>query len=43
MIRSHRKQVEQRNAERAARGKTAQPLPVPSAASVAAIASAPAR
>ena len=39
----HRQKVQQRNAERAARGKKAQPLPVPSAASVAQIASAPAR
>lgn len=40
----HRQQVQQRDAERAARGKkAAQPLPVPSAASVAQIASAPAR
>jgi hypothetical protein len=40
---AHRKEVEQRNAERAARGKQSTPLPVPSAASVAAIASEPAR
>lgn len=40
---AHRQEVEQRNAERAARGKKTTPLPVPSAASVAAIASAPAR
>lgn len=39
---AHRQEVEQRNAERAARGKKSPPLPVPSAASVAAIASAPA-
>lgn len=38
---AHRQDVERRNAERAARGKKSQPLPVPSAASVAAIASAP--
>jgi len=40
---AHRKQVEQRNAERMARNKKSTPLPVPSAASVAEIASAPAR
>jgi colicin import membrane protein len=40
---AHRQEVEQRNAERAARGKKSTPLPVPSAASVAEIASAPAR
>ena len=40
---AHRQEVEQRNAERAARGKKAQPLPVPSAASVAESASAAAR
>lgn len=40
---AHRREVEQRNAERAARGKQSTPLPVPSAASVAGIASAPAR
>jgi len=39
----HRQEVEQRNAERVARGKKSVPLPVPSAASVAEIASAPAR
>jgi len=42
---AHREEVERRNAERAARGKTSKPLPVPSAASVAAtsaaVASAP--
>lgn len=40
---AHRQEVEQRNAERSARGKKSTPLPVPSAASVAATASAPAR
>jgi colicin import membrane protein len=40
---AHRQEVEQRNAERAARGKKSTPLPVPSAASVAEIASAPVR
>jgi colicin import membrane protein len=40
---AHRQEVEQRNAERIARGKKSTPLPVPSAASVAATASAPAR
>jgi hypothetical protein len=40
---AHRQQVEQRNAERAARGKKSTPLPVPTAASVAATASEPAR
>ena len=40
---AHRQEVEQRNAASAARGKKAQPLPVPSAASVAAIASAASR
>ncbi len=40
---AHRQDVEQRNAERAARGKKSTPLPVPSAASVAATASAPTR
>jgi hypothetical protein len=40
---AHRQDVEQRNAERSARGKKSTPLPVPSAASVAATASAPAR
>jgi colicin import membrane protein len=40
---AHRQEVEQRNAERLARGKKSSPLPVPSAASVAEIASAPAR
>lgn len=40
---AHRLEVEQRNAERIARGKKSAPLPVPSAASVAATASAPAR
>ena len=40
---AHRQEVEQRNAERLARGKKSTPLPVPSAASVAEIASAPAR
>jgi colicin import membrane protein len=39
----HREEVAQRNAEREARGKKSTPLPVPSAASVAEIASAPAR
>lgn len=38
---AHRQEVEQRNAERAARGKKSTPLPVPSAASVAGVASAP--
>ena len=37
---AHRQEVEQRNAERAARGKKSTPLPVPSAASVADSASA---
>jgi hypothetical protein len=37
---AHRKDVEERNAERAARGKKSTPLPVPSAASVAAAGSA---
>lgn len=40
---AHRQEVEQRNAERAARGKKSSPLPVPSAAGVADIASAPVR
>jgi hypothetical protein len=40
---AHRQEVEKRNAERVARGKKSTPLPVPSAASVAASASAPAR
>lgn len=40
---AHRQEVEQRHAERAARGKKSTPLPVPSAASVAATASAAAR
>jgi hypothetical protein len=40
---AHRQEVEQRNAERMARNKKSTPLPVPSAASVAEIASAPAR
>jgi hypothetical protein len=40
---AHRLEAEQRNAERLARGKKSTPLPVPSAASVAATASAPAR
>jgi len=40
---AHRKEVEERNAERMARNKKSTPLPVPSAASVAEIASAPAR
>ena len=40
---AHRQEAEQRNAERLARGKKSTPLPVPSAASVAATASAPAR
>jgi hypothetical protein len=40
---AHRQEVEQRNAERSARGKKSAPLPVPSAASVAATASAPAK
>jgi hypothetical protein len=40
---AHRQEVEQRNAERIARGKKSTPLPVPSAASVAATASAPLR
>ena len=40
---AHRQDVEKRNAEREARGKKSTPLPVPSAASVAEIASAPAR
>lgn len=40
---AHRQEVEQRNAERAARGKKSQPLPVPSAASVAEAASAAGR
>ena len=35
---AHRQEVEQRNAERSARGKKSAPLPVPSAASVAATA-----
>jgi colicin import membrane protein len=40
---AHRQDVEQRNAERNARGKKVSPLPVPSAASVAAAGSAPGR
>lgn len=40
---AHRREVEQRNAERMARGKKSTPLPVPSAASMAEIASTPAR
>ncbi len=40
---AHRQEVEQRNAERVARGKKSTPLPVPSAASVAEVASAPER
>jgi hypothetical protein len=40
---AHRQEVELRNAERIARGKKSTPLPVPSAASVAATASAPLR
>jgi len=40
---AHRQEVEKRNAERLARGKKSSPLPVPTAASVAAAASAPAR
>jgi colicin import membrane protein len=40
---AHRQEVEQRNAERSARAKKSTPLPVPSAASVAATASAPTR
>lgn len=39
----HRQDVEKRDAERLARGKKSTPLPVPTAASVAAVASAPAR
>ena len=40
---AHRQDVEKRNAERLARGKKSSPLPVPTAASVAAAASAPTR
>jgi hypothetical protein len=40
---AHRQDVEQRNAERNARAKKVTPLPVPSAASVAAAGSAPGR
>ena len=40
---AHRQDVEKRNAERVARGKKSTPLPVPTAASVAATASAPSR
>ena len=40
---AHRQDVEQRNAERYARGKKVTPLPVPTAASVATAASEPAR
>jgi hypothetical protein len=40
---AHRLEVQQRSAERSARGKKATALPVPSAASVAAAASAPTR
>ncbi|MBS1175798.1 MAG: hypothetical protein H6R06_210 [Proteobacteria bacterium] len=40
---AHRLEVEQRNAERSARGKKSTPLPVPSAASVAAATSAAAK
>lgn len=40
---AHRAEVEKHNAERAARGKKSTPLPVPSAASVAAAASAAGR
>ncbi|MCU0919957.1 MAG: hypothetical protein MUF16_06430 [Burkholderiaceae bacterium] len=40
---AHRQEVEQRNAERSARGKKSNPLPVPTAASVAAAGSAAAK